>query len=212
MSTISSPAEQRVILANIRWSTYEAILNDAETRRGRMAFDEGVLEIMAPSKAHENAKSLIGRLIETFTEQLGIDVCSVGSTTFKREDLQKGFESDECYYIAHAAAVREKDEIDLTVDPAPDLAVEVDISRTSMGKFRIYGAIGVPEVWRYDGTSLRVYVHLQADEYQETQRSQALPQLPIDVLVDFLNQRHLQSETQIIRSFRAWVGQQFGSA
>jgi hypothetical protein len=97
MSTISSPAEQRVILDNISWPTYLAILEDVENRRGRIAYDQGVLEIMSPSKVHEQIKRLIGRIVEAFTEQLQLDVVSAGSTTFKRVDLARGFEPDECW-------------------------------------------------------------------------------------------------------------------
>lgn len=211
MSTIFSVPEQRVLLENIKWSTYEAILRDAETPRGRIAYNEGVLEIMAPSKVHEHAKRLIGRMIESYTEELGIDICSVSSTTFKREDLRRGFESDECYYLAHAPDVRDRNEIDLTVDPPPDLVVEVDISRTSMPKFPIYGALGVPEVWRYDGKSLSIHVRREDQQYDETRQSKSLPRLPIEKMVELLDQRQSQSETLIIRSFRAWIREKLGS-
>jgi Uma2 family endonuclease len=156
--TVLIPAEQRVVLDNISWSTYLAILRDAESCRGRIAYDRGVLEIMSPSKVHEHVKRLIGRMIEAFTEELNIDIESASSTTFKREDLARGFEPDECYYIAHAGVVRGKDDIDMTVDPPPDLIIEVDISRSSLNKFGIYRALGIPEVWRYDGETLHLYV------------------------------------------------------
>ena len=99
MSTVPFLAEQRVILDHISWQTYLAILNDADNCRGRMTYDRGVLEIMAPSKLHEQVKRLIGRMVEVFTEELNIDIESASSTTFKREDLERGFEADECYYI-----------------------------------------------------------------------------------------------------------------
>jgi Uma2 family endonuclease len=204
MSIVSSPAEQRVVLDNISWSTYLAILNDAGNRRGRIAYDQGVLEIMAPSKVHEKVKRLIGRMVEVFTEERGIEVESAGSTTFKREDLARGLEPDECYYLQHAAAVRAKDEIDLTVDPPPDLVIEVDISRSSVNKFPIYQALGIPEVWRYEGDCLRIHV-MPSDRYVETQRSAVLPQLPIDAVARCLNQRARVDESQLVREFRAQV-------
>ena len=204
MSTVPFLAEQRVILDNISWQTYLAILNDADNCRGRMTYDRGVLEIMAPSKLHEQVKGLIGRMVEVFTEELNIDIESVGSTTFKREDLERGFEADECYYIQHAVEVRGKDEIDLLIDPPPDLVIEVDISRSSLSKFGLYGALGVPEVWRYDGERLQFYV-LQAEGYREIQDSSVLPSLSASQLLHFLRQRLEQSETALIRGFRHWV-------
>ncbi len=208
MQIASPPTEQRVILDNISWSTYLAILKDAEGCRGRIAYDRGVLEIMAPSKVHENVKRLIGRMIEAFTEELNIEIESVSSTTFTREDLERGFEPDECYYIEHAAVVRGKDHIDMTVDPPPDLIIEIDISRSSLNKFGIYSALGIPEVWRYEGESLRLYI-LHDDGYNEVQQSTALPQLAIENLTDVLRQRSSVGETQLIRQFRRWVRRTF---
>lgn len=204
MSTAPFLAEQRVILDHISWQTYVAILHDADHCRGRMTYDRGVLEIMAPSKLHENVKRLIGRMVEAFTEERNIDMVSASSTTFKREDLDRGFEPDESYYLQHAPEVRGKDDIDLLVDPPPDLLIEVDISRSSLNKFGIYGALGVPEVWRYDGEQLRFYV-LQADAYAEVQLSSVLPPLSASQLSQFLSRRLEQSETALIRDFRQWI-------
>jgi Uma2 family endonuclease len=163
---------------------------------------------MSPSKVHEHIKRLIGRMVEAFTEELNIDIQSASSTTFKREDLARGFEPDECYYIAHAEVVRGKDDIDMTVDPPPDLVIEVDISRSSLNKFGMYRALGIPEVWRYDGEALRLYV-LHDGDYVEVQQSTVLPQLSSDHLRSFLNQRSSLGETQLMRQFRAWVRETF---
>jgi len=157
---------------------------------------------------HENVKRLIGRMIEAFTEELNIEIESASSTTFKREDLERGFEPDECYYIEHAAAICSKDDIDMTVDPPPDLIIEIDISRSSLNKFGIYRALGIPEVWRYDGESLRLYV-LHDNDYIEVQQSRVLSQLPIDTLTYLLSQRSLLGETQLVRQFRSRVRETF---
>ena len=126
MQTLIS-AETRTVMENIRWETFVEL---AEQRRGsvpRMTFDEGVLELMSPRRQHENIGCLIGRFVEAYTEVLDIEVQSVASTTFKRKDLQKAFEADESYYIEHAELIRPKEEIDLTIDPPPDLVIEVEI-------------------------------------------------------------------------------------
>jgi Uma2 family endonuclease len=156
---------------------------------------------MSPSMLHEAVKNLIGRMVEVYTLERGIEVVSGSSTTFRREDLKRGFEADECYYISHAAAVLGKDEIDLLIDPPPDLVIEVDISRSSLSKFGIYRALGVPEVWSSDGKTIKVFV-LRGDEYLEVRDSAALPLLQIDVLEQFLRRRAEMGETHLIRSFR----------
>ncbi len=116
-----------------------------------MAYDQGVLEIMSPSMRHETIKRLIGRMVEMFTLELDIEIRSVSSTTFNREDLEKGIEADECYYIRNAESIRGIEEIDLAIHPPPDLAIEIDISRSSQIKTGIYAALQVSEVWQYDG-------------------------------------------------------------
>lgn len=210
MSVGTFSAEQRVVLDNISWSTYLAILNDAENRRGRIAYDQGVLEIMSPSKLHETIKILIARMIEAYSETTGIDADGAGSTTFKREDLKRGFEPDECYYIKSAAIVLGKDELDLTIDPPPDLALEVDISRTSIGKFGIYQALGVPEIWRYRGDEIEIFI-LKSDEYVKVDQSEQLPGFPVQVACEFLEQRSTLTQTEIIRDFRKWLSENAAS-
>ena len=205
MSTVTSTAEQRVLLRDVSWSTYVALADESEDRRNRMAFYRGALEIMSPLMLHENVGRLIGRLVEAYTEELGIDVHSVKSTTFRRADVQGGFEADESYYIGDVAFLLGKDEIDLTVDRPPDLVIEVDISRSSIRKFAIFGDLGVPEVWRFDGETLRIFVHREGDAYEETAQSSILPRLGADQINRFLGMRGSHSETQIVRSFRQWV-------
>lgn len=210
MSTVSPPAEQRVVMDNISWSTYLAILNDAKNRRGRISYDEGVLEIMSPSRQHEDAKSLIRRMIESYCDAAGTDADAAGSTTFKREDLAKGFEPDECYYIENAPTVRGKDELDLTMDPPPDLALEVDISRKSLNKFGIYRALGVPEIWRYYGQTLEFFV-LKADEYVNVDQSEQLPGFPAQLAAKLLQKRLTLGQSEIMREFRKWLSENISS-
>ena len=205
MSTATFTAEQRVLLRDVSWSTYVALADESEDRRSRMAFYRGTLEIMSPSKLHENFGRLIGRLVEAYTEELGIDLYSVKSTTFRRADMQGGFEADESYYVGDVSFLLGKDEIDLTIDRPPDLVIEVDISRSSIRKFPIFGELGVPEVWTFDGQTLRIFVHRGGDAYTEAAQSSILPQLAASELNRFLEMRGTCSETQIVRSFRPWV-------
>ena len=204
MSTTTILGEQRVVIDNVRWSTYIALLEDAGNRHGRMTYDQGVLEIMSPSKSHENVGCLIGRMVETFTEELRIEIVSVASTTVKLELLQRGFEADEAYYIAGADQVRGKEGLDFAIDPAPDLVIEIDMSRSSIGKLPVYAAFQVPEVWQYRGDTLHIY-ELQRDEYHEASESRVLPRFPFAQLAQVLQQRSQVGETELIRLFRSWV-------
>jgi len=209
MSTVSSPAENRIYLENIRWPTYLALLEDLGEHRGRLTYDQGSLEIVSPSKKHENLTKRLARLIEAFTEALGIKIQSVRSTTLNREDLRRGVEADECYYVANESAVRHRDDIDLARDPPPDLAVEIEVSRRVLGRLPIYAAIGVPEVWRYDGKTLRVSQLGDDGEYHESEQSVVFPALPVAEVARFLAQYATSDETELVRAFRGWVRSHF---
>ena len=200
MQTTLTP-ETRTVLENIRWETFVEL---AEQRRGsvpRMTFDEGVLELMSPRRQHENIGSLIGRLVETYTEVKGIEIQSVASTTFKRKDLQKAFEADESYYIQHAEQIRPKEEIDLLIDPPPDLVIEVEITSSAIRKLKLFAAMGVPEVWRHNGERLQMD-SLRDGQYQSIATSLVVPALTAE-MVDFILQKRFEfGETALIRTFR----------
>jgi Uma2 family endonuclease len=205
MSIIALHPETRVVLSNISWATYEAILADSDSCGKRFTYDRGTLEIMSPSSAHEWFHKLLGRLVEAFTVERNIPIRSTATTTLRSQLKDRGLEADESYYIANESHVRGRKDLDLTRDPPPDLAIEVEISRSAMDKLAIYGDLGVPEVWFYDGESLRMCV-LQSDGTYEAQpRSSQLPLLTTEILGGFLARRHESDETTWVRSFHEWV-------
>ena len=200
MQVIESP-ETRIVLENVRWETF---LELSEQRRGsvpRMTYDNGVLEMMSPRRQHENIGRLIGRIIETYSEVLEIEIQSVASTTFKRKELKKAFEADESYYVQHAEQIRPKEELDLAVDPPPDLVVEVEITSSAIQKFKLFAAMGVPEVWRHDGDHLEMF-RLQGGVYEAIDSSHALQGLSAATINGVLQRRFDFGETALIREFR----------
>jgi Uma2 family endonuclease len=195
-SLFQSP--DRVILRNISWQTY----------------DRGTLEMRMPLDPHETYKKLLGRLIEAATEELDLEIRSLGSRTCDREDLKRGLELDQCYYIQNEELVRGTEQIDLTQFPPPDLAVEGDIASSSLDRFLIYTDLGVPEIWRYDGRSLTIY-HLQDGQYLPLNQSIALPLLQANDMTRFLELRFPKDETQsplgensLVKQFRQWLRSQ----
>ncbi len=141
--------EQLTVLRSVSWSAYNELAAGTDRAGRLLTFDRGVLEIMSPSRAHELYKTMLGRMVEMVCLHHEIDLASAASTTFKRDDLQCGFEADESYYISHEAQVRNKTAIDLSIDPPPDLVIEVKQSRPAIDKLELLAAMGVPEVWRY---------------------------------------------------------------
>lgn len=208
MTTTLIPSANRFLLKNISWQTYEALLKDMESQPGiRLTYDRGILEIMSPLDPHETYSTLIGRFVETLTEELNIEIRSLGSRTCKREDLARGLEPDECYYIQNESVVRHLEQIDLNQDPPPDLAIEIDITSSSINRLDLYAALGVPEVWRYDGSQLIIY-QLQNREYLVCTNSPTFPQLTPSEIIRFLELRKTTGETTLIRLFRQWVRNQ----
>ncbi len=205
MSVTIADDRQSVVLEHVSWATFEGLLADLAGPGGRITYDGGRLEIMSPSSKHEQGKKLLARLIEAYTEERGIDLESRGSTTFKRADVLKGLEPDECYYVQHAGAIRGKERLDLSADPPPDLALEVEVSTRVVARLPIYAALGIPELWRYDGRTLTVERLRDAGDYHPVDRSAALPDLPLDEVRRALARGGQESETAIVRAFRARI-------
>jgi Uma2 family endonuclease len=200
--------EKRIVLADISWELYECLRDNDGNRHVRMAYDNRRLELMSPSPDHAAIKRLIGRMIEAITEEMNIPCRSLSDTTWKRADLAKGLEADECYYILNHHHVRRRRHVDLAVDPPPDLAVETEISRSIVPRLRIYAALGVPEIWRWRKKGLTAY-SLGADgEYVEREFSLNLPKLRVKDLEAFLDFEISADETAWIRNFRVWVREQ----
>jgi len=168
---------QRILLPGVRWCTYEALLADMDnTSAARLAYDHGTLEIMVPSFSHEQLNRLLAAIVEALAMSMHLDFINAGSTTFKREDVARGFEPDSCFYLQHVDAVRGHTAIDLATDPPPDLLIEIDLTHPSLDKLPIYAMLGVPEVWRYDGQHMLIY-HLGDGTHSVVDTSVVLPEV-----------------------------------
>jgi len=205
METVRSRAEQRVLLRNISWETYERLLEErGDSRVPRLAYDRGDLEIMSPSSEHESIAYFVGLLVAVLAEEMGVNAYGMGSTTYRRGDIGRGFEPDASFYIRNEERVRGKLRIDLSEDPSPDLVVEVDITSPSLDKFPIYARLGVPEAWRYDGARATIF-SLEDGEYVEAGESAALPSLTSDVLTHFVQESTSLGSTGWLKRIREWA-------
>jgi Uma2 family endonuclease len=159
------------------------------------------MELMSPRKDHESIGHLLGRLIERFSEVRDMEIVGVTSTPFRRADLQKGFEADEAYYVQNADRIRAKEAIDLSVDPPPNLVVEVETTNPAIPKLPLFAAMGIAEVRWHDGERLTV-TRLHRDHYEDTHASQALPGFPLALADSALSRRRSVGETALVREFR----------
>jgi Uma2 family endonuclease len=205
MATVVSPPERLVRLYGISWETYNRIISEHGQKGGtRFTYDKGVLEIRTTSLRYEEPNRTLAALVEILAEELEIDIERLGSTTFRRDDLEKGFEPDSCFYIQNVEAICGKDEIDLAQDPPPDLTIEIDITSESLDRFPIFAAVGVPEVWRSDGNSVTIH-RLEGDKYVETHHSLAFPPLTAEIATRFLAESRLVTSTAWLRGVREWA-------
>ncbi|HQU42431.1 MAG TPA: Uma2 family endonuclease [Pirellulales bacterium] len=201
--------ERRILLSGISWDLYEQLRESEDNWYIHMAYDRGRLELMSPSPDHERVTKLIAQLIEAFTEEMGIPRRSLRSTTWKRRELDKGLEADECYYILNHHRVRRLRQFDLAINPPPDLAIETEVSRSVVSRLRIYSALGVPEIWRWRKTGLTAYSLGEDGKYVEREFSLNLPMLRVKDLGPFLDFDLAEDETAWLRQFRAWVREEF---
>lgn len=208
--TFAIPEKQQFVLDGMSWRSYERALRTFDGRRVRINFSRGVLEILTLSPEHERLKYLLARMVDVLVEELGWDSANFGSMTFKQRP--KGMEPDECFWIAHELDVRGRDTLDPATDPPPDLVLEIEVSRSVVNRLAILAAMGATEVWRYDGQHLRAMLLGTDRKFHSSPTSRSFPFLPLDEVVDFLNQRTTQSNTAILRSFRTWVRDQIAHA
>ncbi|WP_066376192.1 Uma2 family endonuclease [Anabaena sp. CA = ATCC 33047] len=201
------PPGQKVLLRDVSWEELEAILEElGEHRAARIAYDRGILEIMSPLPEHEYGKEIISDLVKALLEELDIEFRCLGSTTFKNQFMAQGIEPDQCFYIANESKIRGKKRLDLTVDPPPDLALEIDI--TSRTHPNIYKSLQVPELWRFENGNLQINI-LQDGVYIESQISFNFPQVPlIDVIPQYLEESRIIGRNATLKNFRIWVRQQ----
>jgi Uma2 family endonuclease len=195
---------EKIVLHDISWQSYENLLREIGESHYRLTYDDGALEIMALSFEHENVGEWISRLIVFLTLELRIPLCSGGSTTLKTSLKRKGLEPDKCYWISHEKEMRGKKTWDDLNDPPPDLAVEIDITRSSLDRQGIYAALQIPELWRYDG-SFKVLVLGPGGKYKEKAKSPTFPWLPLVEFAKFVGKLGSEEETNLTHSFIEWL-------
>jgi Uma2 family endonuclease len=197
---------QHFIIEDATWDLYETLLRSVDNRAVRITYDDGRLEMMSSLTWHEEVKKIIARMVETLTLELDIKVKSLGSATFRRKDKAKGLEPDECYYFKHEAKMRGKRRWVPSKDPAPELVIEIDITARSIDRQPVYAALGVREIWRYDGKKLEC-LELAAGTYRPRTTSRIFPFLTVSDLIRFVKMLPTDDENTIIRTFRDWVRQ-----
>jgi Uma2 family endonuclease len=201
---IATPAP--AVLQNIDWPTYSRFLRLFGDKRFRHSYDRGRLEIMSPIYfEHDNPAYVLGRFVDVLTDELNLPLRAGRCVTLRYRKKQRGLEPDNCYWIANAPRMRgKKGRIDLRIDPPPDLAIEVEVSRTVLKRLKIYASLGVPELWRLRKKTLTFHI-LRDGKYCVEPNSLSFPLLASADLAPFVGQFGDADDTSLVRQFRDWV-------
>jgi Uma2 family endonuclease len=195
------PAGATLVIHEFDWYGYERLLNALGERRLRVSYDCGRLEILSPSTPHEEYARLLDLAVFVFCEVFGLKLRSFGGATWKRRALAAGLEADACYYTKSAELIRGKNVIDIESDPPPDIAVEIDVTSDSVRKSRIYAALSIPEIWRYDGKTFHLYA-LTDGKYLEIHDSRFLPGLTDRMLAEVMEASKAGETIEGLQAFR----------
>lgn len=195
---------EKITLQPLSWQRFEVILSElGEKRSSRIAYANGILEIMAPLPEHERTKVLLADLVKILLKFQKRGWEPLGSTTFKREGMVAGIEPDDCFYIQNYQAVIGKNRLDLTQYPPPDLALETDV--TSKTELAAYEALGVPELWIYAGDKLTVNV-LVVNKYIESQTSPTFPDIAIvEIIPQYIQRAKVVGVSQALEEFEKFI-------
>jgi Uma2 family endonuclease len=198
-----------VVLHCVPWEMYTELLKVFAEKRGvKLTYDRGDLEIMAPSMGHEDDGYHLGLFVDILTEEFGMPIRRGGSVTIKRKRLKKGIEADRCFWIANAAKLAGVRQLDLRVHPPPDLAIEVDVTSSSLDRFGIYAKLDVTELWRLDGDELRFHQLGANKKYAEVPTSPTFAGIAPADLMGFIRQARVAADQTVAsKAFRAWARQ-----
>lgn len=193
---------------HVPWEVYERLLTALSPATAvRLYYDQGRMDAVSPTAAHEKPIKIIHTLIIALRDALDIDIESYGSTTLRQQLKAKGAEPDDCFYVQHAAQIIGKSDLDLAQDPPPDIVVESDLTSSSLDRFAIYAALGVPEIWRVANWHVSLWA-LAETQYEEVTVSQAFPFLPTEALNEFLTLGLSDGERKAAQALREWLAQQ----
>ena len=206
------PEDASVTFRDVSWDEYEELLEQVGEAPGlRISYDNGSLQVMTISGEHEKYSDFIKSLIAGIRLRLQIDILAFGSATMRKPKRSAGHEPDGCFYVQTAPLIGNKIQLDFETDPPPDIVVEVDVHHDSRSRFRVYAALGVPEIWRYDGQAMTIY-HLSEEgdgqEYVAGDTSTGLPMLSAQLLTEMLERMRRDGELSALLAFDEWLQSQ----
>jgi Uma2 family endonuclease len=209
---MTSAPDVRHVIKNVDWAFYEQLVDSIPERANiHVDYDGKDLEIMSKGMNHENVRELLRKLVPLIAYEFDLPLKSLGETTWKRPEVARGLEADECYYfdgakLAAMVAAKARKSTAIADYPNPDLAIEVDVSPSKIDRPGIYAALRVAELWRFDGAREKVVIErLGADgSYHEADGSEFLP-IRADEVTRWVVEEDSSDESAWARRLRAWI-------
>lgn len=197
-------AVQRFVFESVPWDRFIAMTDALGEQSARVSYNGRQLEIMTTSHRHERWKKRIGSLIEMLSFTLGLERVCGGQMTFRNERALRGLEPDECYWVQNAETMLPVQDWDALIHPAPDLAIEIDVSPHSVDREEIYAQLGVAEIWRLQNEQLSSW-GLTGGRFEPIEFSRAFPFLRVTDLQRFIEP---PADTATLREFVEWIRKQ----
>ncbi len=204
-----------ILLHDVAWETYCRLRDAPENNSVRMNYLDGELALMSPELRHDGDSQLLGQLVRAAMTVMGLGLHAIGSTTLRlgaapRPKRGTGKEPDAAFYLGdNERRIRGLQKLDLSVDPPPDLAIEVEHSNElTESEMTVYARLGVPEVWRFRVADRSISIHrLDGGAYREVDRSVALPRLTPTLIVEALDRFHVGEFDELgwFEWVKAWV-------
>jgi Uma2 family endonuclease len=195
---------QHLLLNGRTWEEYEKLRDLLSDRTIRVTFDRGDLEVMVLSYEHDRYSRIFGLLVFTLARFFRKKIATAGSFTIKRKDLERGLEPDNSFYIANWPLIKGKRRLDLNGDPPPDLAIEGDITHSALDRMSIYAALGISEVWVFDGDTLKIHV-LAKGKYKVSKNSPTFPEAPVADMVQFFELSLHEDDVTMVEAVEKWL-------
>ncbi len=203
------PEDASVTFQDVSWDEYEELLEQVGEAPGlRLSYDNGSLHVMTISSEHEKISEFISSLVGIIRLRLRINILGFGSATMRKRKVRKGKEPDACFYVQTAPLIGNRIQLDFETDPPPDVAVEIDVHHDSRPSFPTYAALGVPEIWRYDGQEMTIYCLSEGNDgrqYVEVDTSSSLPILTAQLLTEMIERLRRDGELSALLAFDEWL-------
>jgi Uma2 family endonuclease len=202
---------QSLMLSDVRWEEYARLLELREQSgtRAEIDYSRGQLEIMTHGNIHERFKGLLGRIVSALCEELQVPMVLGGNCTIQREDLDRGFEPDDWFYIGPVAtrmmeptAMRS---LNFQADPPPSLAIEIEISQRLLDRIDLYAAVGIPELWRFDGSKFGIWSLDANGTYLPVECSRYFPGVSASAIAGCITDMATVDDAARLRRFREWI-------